>query len=551
MQASDNNEWYPTRLIEVESVGNRYARLIITSERRPAGPYITLSHRWGSAAFLKLTADRLSKLKEDIPPSELPKCFIDAFSVARKLSVRYIWIDSLCIIQDSHVDWYYEASNMGRVYSHALCNLSATGASDTSEGLFLDQREPLLEPLQIQMSGEGGSSYLFVDSNYRNIHVSGTPLNRRGWVVQERLLARRVLHFGRHQLLFECFEKNACEQYPSGIPTILSSNFKNTLLQDESSSDYYSRTISAWHRVVEAYTSASFTFPSDKVIALSGLVSMFQTLRPHDSYLAGLWRSRLTTELAWNVMDCSQADGSASVVSATYRAPSWSWLKLDGRINTQYPDPDAPSLVSVIEAHVSPAVEGRDSTGEIGQGRIRLAGCLKRVRLVRNTGCPQPQWLMLVRAMAEEDKVAVGDEEMEAFVGADLAHPPPAPRSPTTSSPHPPPNKMKQEEKWLLVMMSSALLDAALPNVVMDEGLCALPLLGPTPAFPMVRGLILAHLPAYPWTNANYGQFFRIGMFFISGKEAVSFMLESDKLDRECPCEWYDENTEQHVFSVL
>lgn len=435
---------------------------------------------------------------------------------------------------------------MGRVYSHSLCNISATGATDTSEGFFLGQRLPMSVPPKVELLWNWAGSvatmvpasyYLFINLFYWKAYVSDQPLNRRAWVVQERFLARRVLHFGRRQLLWECCEREACEQYPFNIPPRLGDHFKKICLSDDSSDSNDTHHLSNWRRIVDTYTSASLTYPSDKAIALSGLVSTFRTLLPHDTYLAGLWLTRLPTELAWNVIDCAQADGRPSALSPTYRAPSFSWLKLDGCIFTQFPNPNPPSLISVIEARVLPALEGGDTASALGGGWIRLAGNLKRVQLLRNPGTKQPQWIMFVKAMAQEGMIAVGMQEVGEMTGVNQA----LPSLPAAAT---------ENLQWLMVP-SSVLLDVELPDVVADEGLCAVALLGPEAEFPMVRGLVLAHWATHTGNPAHHGKFLRIGMFMVYTKDAISFMLKHKAEDRDCPCEWFDENTERHTFTII
>jgi hypothetical protein len=106
-----------------------------SSKTAVSGPFVSLSHCWGGAEILKLTTTNISVLKGDISFLQLPKTFQDAIQVVRTLGIRYIWIDSLCIIQNSDQDWHKEASAMLKVYKHALFNIAATASTNSCGGL--------------------------------------------------------------------------------------------------------------------------------------------------------------------------------------------------------------------------------------------------------------------------------------------------------------------------------------------------------------------------------------------------------------------------------
>jgi hypothetical protein len=182
-----SSPWWPTRLLQIQEQDSSGLRLIETTESAPKGPYLTLSHRWGKAQFKKLTAKTLDDLKAGISVAILPKTFQDAISVARRLQVRYLWIDSLCIMQDSSEDWNREASQMSLVYQHGYCNIAATGALDSTAGLFLDGSAPLQTPCRVELPMWGDPqgrevSYVLDPDLWRN-RIDNAPLITRAWVV--------------------------------------------------------------------------------------------------------------------------------------------------------------------------------------------------------------------------------------------------------------------------------------------------------------------------------------------------------------------------------
>lgn len=206
--------------------------------------------------------------KKALHPSELPKSFRDATAIAQKFRVKYLWIDSLCIIQDSVVDWRQEAAYMGDIYRNSFCNISATGASNSELGCFAERDPSMVLPCRIISAWTNTTNQMYhvVASRFWD-HVVEAPLNRRSWVVLERLLAPRVLHYGRDQLFWECHELEACERFPRGLPPGLSeTGFKG---MDPQTDGKRLQTQANEDKIVRAYTCSDLTKIDDKLIALS------------------------------------------------------------------------------------------------------------------------------------------------------------------------------------------------------------------------------------------------------------------------------------------
>jgi hypothetical protein len=163
---------------------------------------MTLSHCWGKEPIFTLTTDNYETMLQRIPLSHLQQVFRDAISVTQKAEIKYLWIDSLCIIQDSVEDWRRESMNMGMVYSGAVCNIAATGFPDGSNGLFIETDASLSEPTEVQLNADVTAregecfrkgDYHLVDFLSWSNGVDNAPLNKRGWVVQERFLSPRIM----------------------------------------------------------------------------------------------------------------------------------------------------------------------------------------------------------------------------------------------------------------------------------------------------------------------------------------------------------------------
>jgi hypothetical protein len=361
-----------------------------------------------------LTSRNLATLKHQISISDLPLTFKQAFEVTRRLGIRYIWIDSLCIFQDSTEDWLHEAALMHKVYSHSYCTIAAAASADSTQGLFRRRKPHFLYPCEIEIPWLGKTKYQLVDFDFWASQIQDQPLHRRGWVVQERLLAPRVLHFSSQQLIWECRELSAAEKYPSGLLLVLSgvqTSFKGLdpekdgarlrKLSGDNSQDpkFYAHHL--WDKILVAYSSSLLTIGSDKLIALSGIAKR-QQAELNDQYLAGLWGSFLPSQLLWNVESCRQIDNSPSVRSSKYRAPSWSWASVDGVISPGGFADDG-FLIDIVEASITPATS--DLTSLVKSGYLRIRGVLKELQLQRHEFLDNYWWMSVKMALRFERRV--------------------------------------------------------------------------------------------------------------------------------------------------
>jgi hypothetical protein len=144
--------YHPSRLLDLHGLEAQMPiRLIETVDRAAKGPYATLSHRWGDQCFPRLLGETLEIFKNEIRPEILPPTWVDAISVTRALGLRYLWIDALCILQDSSEDWEKEAALMHRTYSNSFCNIAATGASRNEHGCFFNRDQSTVEPCYVDV----------------------------------------------------------------------------------------------------------------------------------------------------------------------------------------------------------------------------------------------------------------------------------------------------------------------------------------------------------------------------------------------------------------
>ncbi|KAH8674178.1 heterokaryon incompatibility protein-domain-containing protein [Xylariales sp. PMI_506] len=335
------NKELPKRLLKF---GNQFEpiRLVETSLLSPDVRYTALSHVWGNpsttAAFLMTTKDSLLERYEHIEFDELPLNFRDAIKVSRSLETYYIWIDSLCIIQDSLADWLSEAPRMCQIYANAHVTIAATSAASAHDG-FLNRAEPVFQPAKVpyQIPGlnkSSGGSYFYLRP--RNVHwahdeltmdLEGSTWNSRAWTFQERLLSRRVIHFTKTIWFLECREGHCSEDNrPSGAfinrtPWIGGGLGQMGMLQD------HQELLESWYEIIEAYSGRDLTRSSDKLPALHGVVQSFSEMI-QDNNCAGIWTADILRGLLWT----PNHEDEKSKRSLEARAPSWSWAAWDGLI---------------------------------------------------------------------------------------------------------------------------------------------------------------------------------------------------------------------------
>lgn len=197
----------PTRLIDV---GSRAMPTIRLYETQPDDciEYFALSHPWGKPPHFCTTISNVNRYKQTIESCEIPATFKDAITITRNLGVRYLWIDSVCIIQGPGGDFSREAKRMEHVFSQAYCVLAASSARGQYDGFL----KPRRRRNQVQLKGSGKSSvYIseFIDDF--DYFVLQSRLNQRGWVLQERALARRTIYFTSEQSFWECGRGVRCE----------------------------------------------------------------------------------------------------------------------------------------------------------------------------------------------------------------------------------------------------------------------------------------------------------------------------------------------------
>jgi hypothetical protein len=346
----------PTRLL---SVANGKLSLVHVSKLPTVPPYFTLSHCWGSIDIFKLTRNNIQEFEAGISEEALCRTFREAVELTRALEFQYIWIDSLCIIQDDLGDWREEASKMSGVYGGSFLNLAASAAKDGSVGLSHQRSDNTLRRIQryrIEAScGSRSRWFDCVDSSIYYGSMTKCPLATRGWAFQERFLAPRTVHFTKTQLYWECRDKMACETYPDKLPQTL----MHTVVERDQISQI-------WSSAVSHYSRCELTFSRDRLVAISG-VAKWLHYHTGDEYVAGLWRRNLESQLLWEIVDTGTARQRLE------EFPSWSWAAWEGEIMMGpgcEPSPKFVVISHVVDTDLIFA--GSNIYGEVLSGKLKL-----------------------------------------------------------------------------------------------------------------------------------------------------------------------------------
>lgn len=293
-----------------------------------------------------------------------------------------MWIDSLCIIQQDADDWARESTKMCDVYENAHVTIAASSALNSTQGLFIQETWDLLS-LRIRSSGPQHVEIFgrrAAPDHPRTQTMPGEegnedwPLFERGWVLQERLMSPRVVHFLRHEVAWECGQSTLCQC--TAVKPTRKSEYRQILMQSAPSA-----LAQEWRRLVQVYSCLKLSFGSDKLPALSGLAKQMAKRRPGARYLAGLWSDSLGADLLWTRWSGLGFLAGTDVAPTTGRAPLWSWVAIDSRVN--FPSDNAVRLRWVHSqiVNVTTVLETVDPTGRVSGGILTISGQLFDVAL--------------------------------------------------------------------------------------------------------------------------------------------------------------------------
>lgn len=424
-RAPIGNPYFPTRLIYLNTSKDSalinpvdtslQPRLVYTNDLDCSEcRYIALSYRWPEdfPVEAKSNRDNVRQQMRGLNTSKLPQIFNDVFQVAVGMGISYVWIDSLCIVQDDPEDWNREAALMVQVYRHAQFTVAAA-LPPTKPDLGLFRHHDPSDVPSVTLFGlpdpeNSGMGQDVVVMKLQEEAYKGNPLVSRGWCFQERETSRRVVHYTETQVLWECRTIQASEGLPCGDRTLWGRRMLDHELNEEA-------VLEAWHEAVEDYSERHLTVFTDKLPALSGLAAAIREYKPANCrYLAGLWEDNFLSDMQW-----SSGDGTFKAIKnrryPEYVAPTWSWASVAGpvsyhaapyeRHSTEHNAYDSEYVLKILD--ISVQISADDPFGAVKQAILTCTARLVPGLLKRSHGDT------LYYEVETLDGMSIGDVEFD------------------------------------------------------------------------------------------------------------------------------------------
>ncbi|KAI2623079.1 heterokaryon incompatibility protein-domain-containing protein [Hypoxylon sp. NC1633] len=398
--------YVPSRLLKLDACSQDPPKVRLCSPDEPT-PYAVLSYCWGGDQTHKTTSMNLAANYISIAWDSLPRTIQDAIQVAVKIGLEYIWVDSICIIQDDNVDKQREIACMPRIYNESVVTIVAARAKSAREG-FLHHRDTSkykdgIFKLEFKCGhGTSGHAYLVKERQYD--YGRSDPTDSRAWTLQESYLSKRIIRYGSKQCSMICQCSPSKPQIVDGwvldlsydapdIENILFPVSKLDLSPEDiakwkhyykeehgvnpniESSDYTGdeNIYKNWRELVMDYSSRSLTVPTDRILAISGLADRIAPAM-QSRYVAGHWETHLPEDLLWEI-----AFESMRMRPTDYQGPSWSWTSVNGSIMSfDYMSTDTATL-KILDVEVE-LCDSLAQFGAVKSGLLRAKGKLVEAR---------------------------------------------------------------------------------------------------------------------------------------------------------------------------
>ncbi|KAH6714971.1 heterokaryon incompatibility protein-domain-containing protein, partial [Leptodontidium sp. MPI-SDFR-AT-0119] len=374
----------PIRLVQVDVPEKDHIQLVQTSDVRRQVEYIALSYCWGGDQLGKTFRSNIGRRRRPFSLFGQAKAVRDAVLVTRSLGLSYLWIDSLCIIQDDEKDLATELSRMGDIYETAALTLSAAKSRTSAEGFLTSSNtcgyrcpDGQVGLIQLQDPKE---------------HIYPEPIHRRCWTLQEHLLSSRVLVFGDTGLRWRCRMANWFDgpwgesdfklEYVEKSCVLTNPAWDNVFSHDSHGA---TRVLREWRYLIESsYTQRHVTNPADRLPAISALAARFNRVIP-GRYLAGMWEAILPLELLWEAWHHRPDHWPAVGCDQMLPFPSWSWASMatGAGISIEWWQTYVPTIITLEceDIHLS-LQDAEFPYGYVKQGTLKLTGQLMEVSCI-------------------------------------------------------------------------------------------------------------------------------------------------------------------------
>ncbi|KAL0933620.1 heterokaryon incompatibility protein [Colletotrichum truncatum] len=367
--------------------------------------YCALSYCWGTGKVLCTTSSTLRSHLREIPYEKLPKTLRDAICVTRQLGVKYLWIHSLCIIQDDEKDWRREAAQMGTVYTNTHVVITALASDNSDGGLFRDRDEASVRPVPLTASfpePHGNSCRYVVPSGGDWKAGEHSPISTRAWTLQEQVLCARMLSFGADQLRWICLSMCAAETDPDGAfsgqhsdslamtterqilrlnanQAALAAGESGAMAKDDGGLSVQERDVSfqAWEKIVTKYSARVITKQADRIPAILGVARRME-VNLNNRFVAGVWKGDYCLRsLSW------QAETPGALIA---HYPTWSWASTTSLVQyTMLSEPEASKERIEYQASV---IQFDELSSEV---QPTIGCCIKikgKIKQTQDTGAP-------------------------------------------------------------------------------------------------------------------------------------------------------------------
>jgi hypothetical protein len=369
----------PHRVIDVGTIDSVAEPCLLETSSCQVGKYMTLSHCWGGGTPIKTTSQNIQHHRVEIRLADLPRTFRDAVQVTRKIGCRYLWIDSLRIIQDDRTDWEVEATLMQQYYKHSFLTIAAADGNNSEAGLFRDRNGLRNRPCELQFADtKGPSRQLYAYTNSMSCELQRSSLSdsykpgllyNRAWVFQEQALSPRTLTYARDHISWRCQETLFHERAPfiqrvddfikndktvnnvrrvgdprstdatiaelqrkwifPGPSPRISRSFANIGYHKEDCYLPEDKFLIDWGDIILNYTERDMTYHSDKLIAIQGIADAVAPVVSR-TYFAGIWVESMKS-IFMGLLWSSGRRGSGQDQRLDV-APSWSWASTESAV---------------------------------------------------------------------------------------------------------------------------------------------------------------------------------------------------------------------------